>query len=246
MKIKQAALIATVLVIITGFTLISPIFFRARDNDSGQRVMLIFNVSQSAGAQEWCLSLSSLLEKYNIGASVFFTGKIAEQYPRCVSEFSDRVDIGSATYSRVDLTGIPDYAIKLQEVQQGKAVVDAAGNLFSGVFKAPFGATDQDIYSLLSRSGILADFSYKNQYNVYQNGQFIKYNASVYEGRDYPPDFFSQLPRTDNPLIIVFDNTYPVSGIEDFLSGLKIDKIKFLNASELTGLTLTGRGSKNG
>jgi hypothetical protein len=109
------------------------------------------------------------------------------------------------------------------------------------VFRAPFGATDQDIYSLLSRSGILADFSYNDQYNVYQNGQFVRYDAAVYEGRDYSPDYFLALPDISKPIIIFFDNRCPISSIETFISTLKKGNLEFVNASELAGFTLTDR-----
>ncbi|MFC1933422.1 hypothetical protein ACFLXU_07400 [Chloroflexota bacterium] len=114
------------------------------------------------------------------------------------------------------------------------------------IFRAPFGATDQNIYSLLSRSGILADFSYENQYNVYQDGQFVKYDAITYMARDYSPGFFSTLSQTSKPVIIVFDDSYSISDTEELISGLKKANVEFVNASELTGLTLTIRGGELG
>jgi len=241
LRLRHAAIIATVLVIVAGFAMISPLFLRPDRTEPKQRVMLSFSVSESNDAPQWCKNLSSILNNYNIGATVFVVGKVAEQYPQVVSYFGDRVDIGSQTYNNIDLTSIPDYSLKLQEVEEGKTAVDNAGNFYSRVFRAPFGATDQDIYSLLSRSGIMADFSYDNQYNLYQNGQFVRYDAAVYEGRDYSPDFFLTLPNIPKPLIIVFDNTYPISSIESFISGLKKGHLEFVNASQLAGFTLTDR-----
>jgi peptidoglycan/xylan/chitin deacetylase (PgdA/CDA1 family) len=242
MKLKHVAIIMTALVIVAGFAMISPLFLRIGNNESKQKVMLSFSVSESADVIDWCQNLSSLLDKYNMGASVFIVGKVAEQYPQVVSYFSDKVDIGSQTYSNLSLTGIPDYLLKLQEVKEGKMAVDLAGSLYSRIFRAPFGATDQNIYSLLSRSGILADFSYENQYNVYQDGQFVKYDAITYMARDYSPDFFLSLSKTTEPVIIVFDNSYPISDIEVLISMLQKADVEFVNASEFTGLTLTIRG----
>ena len=241
MKLKHAAMITTGVVIVAGFAMISPLFLRPGEAGVGKRVMLSFTVSESAGAVEWCRDLSLLLNRYNIGASVFIAGKVAEEYPEVVSCFGNRVDVGSQTYGNTDLTKIADYSLKLQEVKDGKTAVDDAGNLNTRIFRAPFGATDQDIYSLLSRSGILADFSYDSQYNVYRDGQFLKYDALVYAASEHPPDFFLSLPETSEPVIVVFDNGYPVSDIEAVISSLKKAGREFINASELTGLTLTTR-----
>lgn len=241
MKVKLVAAIITVLIIIVGFIMISPLILRPGNVETKQKVMLSFSVLQSDDAVEWCKNLSSILNAYDMSATVFVVGRVAEQYPQTVLSFSDKVDVGSETYSYRDLTNISDYSIKLEEVQKGKAAVDNAGHLDSRIFRAPYGATDQDIYSLLSRSGILADFSYKNQYNVYQNGQFIRFDATVFEGRDHSPDFLLTVNRTLQPLIVDFDNTYSTSTIESFLSRLKMGDLEFVNASELVGLALTQR-----
>ena len=233
---------ATALVIMAGLAMISPAFFRLNNIEPKQKVMLSFNVSESADIVQWCKDLSSLLNRHNLGASVFIVGKVAEQYPQVVSSFGDKVDIGSQTYSDLNLTDISDYSVKLQEVKDGKMAVDNAGNLNTRVFRAPLGATDGDIYSLLSRSGILADFSYETQYNVYKDGQFVKYDALVYEARNYSTDFFSTLSQATKPIIIVFDNGYPISDVEAVILGLKKADVEFVSASELTGLTLTTRG----
>jgi peptidoglycan/xylan/chitin deacetylase (PgdA/CDA1 family) len=245
-KLKHAAVIATMLVIIAGFVMISPLFLRHDQIEPKQRVMLSFSVSESADVSNWCQNLSSLLDTYNIGASVFVVGKVAKQYPQLVSYFGDKVDVGSQTYSNLNLTNIPDYSVKLQEVKEGKMAVDIAGNLYSRVFRAPFGDTDEDIYSLLSRSGILADFSYENQFNVYHDDRFVKYDAVTYMASDYSPGFFSTLPQTTKAVIIVFDNSYSISDIEVLISRLKKADVEFVNASELTGLTLTIRGGELG
>ena len=241
MKVKLVAAIITVLIIIVGFIMISPLILRPGNVEAKQKVMLSFSVLQSDDAVEWCKNLSSILNAYDMSATVFVVGRVAEQYPQTVLSFSDKVDIGSETYSYSNLTSISDYSIKLEEVRKGKAAVDNAGHLDSRIFRAPYGATDQDIYSLLSRSGILADFSYKNQYNVYQNGQFIRFDATVFEGRDHSPDFLLTVNRTLQPLIVDFDNTYSTSTIESFLSRLKTSDLEFVNASELVGLALTQR-----
>lgn len=239
MELKTAALIATVIVIIGGVVMISPLFF---SQDSGDRyVMLCFSVYQTGSVAEWCQNLSSVLGNYNLPATVFVDGKTAQDQPQTVACFNNRVDVGSRTYSNADLTNISDYTAKLREVQDGKFSVDYAGDLNSKAFQAPNGATDQDIYSLLNRTGILADFSYSDHYNVYQNGQFVRCEAYVYDGQSHGPDFFLAIPETVQPIIIQFNSTWAVSDIESFLSVLVSGDFDFVNASQLTGLALTDR-----
>lgn len=176
-----------------------------------------------------------------MGAVVFFVGKVAEQNPQAVTCFSNKVDIGSQTYNYVNLTSIYDYSLKLQEVQLGKAAVDSAGKLNSKIFQAPYGATDQDIYSILSRSGIIADFSYTSNFNVYQNGQFIKFNASIFKATDHSPNFYIQRAQISEPKIIEFDNTWSTPNINSFLDTLCTGNFEFINASDLTGFALTSK-----
>ncbi|MFC2071873.1 polysaccharide deacetylase family protein [Chloroflexota bacterium] len=244
MKIKHVGLITTTLVIIVGFAITSPLFSSHNETVAKQRVMLSFSISENNDVTTWCQSLASILNKNNIGASIFLVGKLAEQYPQVVSYFGDKVDMGSQTYSNLDLNEISDYSVKLQEVKDGKSAVDNAGNIDTRIFRAPFGATDQDIYSLLSRSGILVDFSYEEQFNIYRYGQFVKYDATTYDVRDYPPEFFSQLPETGKPAIIFIDNSYPISGIADLISTLERQGLELVNASELTGLSLSSYGGQ--
>jgi peptidoglycan/xylan/chitin deacetylase (PgdA/CDA1 family) len=230
-----------VLVIVAGFAMITPLFIRPEKAEPRQKVLLTFSVVDSPDAVAWCQNLASILYDHRIGAAVFFVGKLAEQYPQAIWDFNDKVDIGSQTYSGTDLTTISDYSVKLQEVQEGKMAVDDAGGLGSKLFRAPFGKTDQDVYSLLSRSGILADFSYKNQYHVYIDGKFLTFDLNIYQGRDYSPGYFSTLPMTVEPFIIDFDNSYSISSINAFFSGLDIDQFEFINASQLVGFSLTSR-----
>lgn len=222
--------------------MISPLFYHPAKPEPKQIVMLSFSISESSDVMDWCKNLAELLFHHGIGASVFMVGKVAEKYPDAISYFGDEVDIGSQTYSNINLTSISDYSVKLEEVKEGKKVVDNAGALYSRAFRAPFGATDQDIYSLLSRSGILADFSYENHYNVYQDGQFVKYDAITYMAQDCSPGIFSTLAYTTKPVIIFLNNSHSISEIELLISGLEEANVEFVNASKLTGLTLTVRG----
>lgn len=204
--------------------------------------MLSFSVSESNEIVDWCRNLSSILESHDISATVFIVGKVAEQHPECVFCFSSKVDIGSQTYSNLNLTSIADYGTQLEEVRKGKQAVDTAGNLYSRVFRAPNGDTDQNIYSLLSRNDILADFSYGAQYNVYLDNQFVKFEATVYDGTTCSANSILTLKKSSKPIIINFDSEYPTERISAFIGTLKTGQLDFVNASEMTGRNLTMRG----
>lgn len=242
----QAGTIATGIVILIGIAIILPVYFQKRPI-SQSAILLSFSIITENNVPKWCNELSSILGKYDLKAAVFITGKIAERNPGCVSTFSSTaVDIGSQTYNYVNLTSIPDYTIALEEVRKGKEVLDKTGNLNSRLFKAPYGSTDEDIYSFLTRSGIVADFSYPQHYNKYENGKFIKYELVAYEGNSNSSDQFDNIissNRTTIPVLVNFDNSAPPDQIDTFISKLKSmgDSIYFINASDLTGMNLTER-----
>ena len=242
MKLIIAAGFSTALIIAVGFFIISPMFYRTAKVETKQRIMLSFSVLESNEIVDWCKNLSSILKAYDISATIFIVGKVAEQNPECVSCFSSKIDIGSQTFSNLNLTSIPDYNIQLEEIRKGKLAVDAAGNLYSRVFRAPNKATDQNIYSLLSRNDILADFSYDYQYNVYLDTQFVKFDATVYDGTTCSANSVLTLKKNSQPIIIDFDSEYPTELIADFIASLKTGQLDFVNASEITGLNLTVRG----
>lgn len=238
MKLVHVGAISTGTVIILGIVMVVPAFFPPIQKSP---ILLTFNISDDQNLPTWCDQLSSVLKKYDTKAVVFVSGRIAQEYPQCVKNFSDKVDIGSSTFDYLQLTTIPDYSKQLDEIQKGKSAIDTVGKLNSKLFKAPYGSVDGNIYSLLTRSGILADFSYHDQYNKYYNGQFIKFDLVSYDGNKITSTFINGL-ESKGIISINFDNSTPVEKIDDFISKLDLGKIKFFNASDITGLDLTNRG----
>ncbi|UCC58539.1 MAG: polysaccharide deacetylase family protein [Candidatus Bathyarchaeum sp.] len=208
--------------------------------------MLSFDIRDTEDLVTWCSELASFLEEQNVKAAIFFPGKIAEENPECLAYFGEGIDIGSQTYNYVDLTSVSDFTVQLEEVRKGKEAVDNAGNLFSRVFRAPYGATDENIYYLLSQCGVIADFSYEQQYNLFQNGQFIKYNAITYEGSIDSVELILNKTRSTDLKIITFDSSRSVSQIVDVISRLKNGEVKFVSASDVAEVDLTGRGVSPG
>ncbi len=222
--------------------MVVPVFTHLQHSGYDLIVMLTFSIGDDDNLPDWCLDLSSVLKKHQVSATVFFSGRVADQYPECVKAFEKNIDIGSQTYNFVDLTSIPDYSSQLEEIREGKEAVDEAGLLSSRLFKAPFGLTDENIYSLLNRSSIIADFSYDRQYNKYHDGQFIRFDLVTYDGAAYSTDFLASINTTKTPVLINYDNNNSsIEKIDELIFKLKKDNIDFVNASELTGLILTVR-----
>jgi len=239
LKLAHAAILSTTLIIAFGILIVAPNFMRFNEVQK-LRIMLCVNIIDPANVSAWCSDLASFLKENGKSATIFFAGKIAETSPESVRGFSNSIDIGSETYNYVDLASLRNPSLQLEEVDKGKFAVDIAGNLSSKLFKAPFGSADKNIYSLLRTSGIVADFSYDSHYNVWVNVQFVRHGCSAYDGYEHSADFFMSLP-TEHPIILNFNNTLPVSRIVELVSQLKGYYVEFVNASQLTGLSLTGR-----
>jgi peptidoglycan/xylan/chitin deacetylase (PgdA/CDA1 family) len=247
LKVIQLGAISTGIVIVVGVVMVLPAF--TQENAPPElATMLFFSVNDGDDLSVWCAELSTMLEKRGIAATVFVPGHVAYAHPQCVTAFSgnDRIDIGSQTYNYANLASLTDYVQALQEVQKGKQVIDKVGDIDSRLFRAPSGSVDQNIYSMLSRSGILADFSYFDHYNRYYNEQFIRYNVTSYDGALHAPEFFFALDKADQPIIINFNSSTSVSQIDGFLSKITAGNpdsydLKFSNASDVTQTALTLR-----
>ena len=217
-------------------------YLNPNKNVTEPKLMLCFSILETDDVTEWCKELSSILENNSIEATIFFVGEVAEKNPECVTTFGENIDIGSQTYSYLDLTSISDYSELLEEVRKGKSCVDIAGNLESKSFRAPFGATDQNIYSLLSKNGIIADFSYEKQYNIFQNGQFIKIEIISFHWPEVPADLLIDRQKYTKPIIIHFNNSVPIFEIKNFVNQLETTYLEIVSGSNLVGKELTIRG----
>jgi peptidoglycan/xylan/chitin deacetylase (PgdA/CDA1 family) len=207
-----------------------------------QAVMLTFNIVNSSNMPRWCDELSSMLLEKHIHSTIFMTGAVADTYPSCVTSFSSDTDIGSSTYTYDNITSIPDYLAQLDSIKQGKKAIDRHGFMNSTLFRAPYGNVDGNIYSLLSRSQIIADFSYSDHYNLYTSGLSGK---TFYTFPLVTLNNLSELKELDanpnTPLMINFYNNEPIRSIEDFLNSTSRFQYQFQSASELTKIDLTAR-----
>ncbi|HLE35069.1 MAG TPA: polysaccharide deacetylase family protein [Nitrososphaerales archaeon] len=243
MKPVYLAIVATTLLIALGVSLVATVFLLPINGLAKQAAMLSFNINDETNMPYWCRELSSILTEQNVKATIFIAGRVAESHPECVQNLSSnaKLDIGSMTYSYVSILSIQDYAGQLSEVEKGKQAVDYAGNIFSRSFRAPHNSTDENIYSLLNRTGILADFSYQDHYNKYYGGYYIWFNVTSFDGAEHSAAFFHDMPVTDTPLVITFDNHDSIAEIREFVSQFRLNNVQLLNASDLTQMELTER-----
>lgn len=244
MKLTHLGAISTGIVILASIALVVPAL--TYKSVSTQKVMLSFIINENAddSLPSWCSGLYEFISENDLKATIFVTGKTADEYPQCLSIFSNQtnVDLGSRTYSYVDLKTVNDYSQALLEVKQGKMAVDNAGSVDSKLFKAPYGSTDENIYSLLNRSGVTADFSYQHQYNWHNNEQFIKFDLESYVWDEKPANFPKYRSERNIPIEVILDNSIPISEIERFVLELKSETdVELVNASELVNNDLTDR-----
>lgn len=230
---KIFAVIIGVLIISIGFLTV----FLYHYNQKPLTILLFFDIDNKQNLPQWCDDLEYSLKKQNIHATIFVTGKIAEEYPSCINNLVKQNDVGSLTYDYFNLTE-GDYATQLDEIKHGKDVIDEIGHVDSKLFKAPYGNTDDDTYDALNQSEIIADFSHNTQYYKFYNGAFLKFDDIAYDGALHTADFFQNL-STYEPVIVDFNNTIPVTNIDQFISQLKTGNILLQNASQLVGTDLT-------
>lgn len=237
-SIVAGGIVATVVVIVVGVLVSIQPFLQP---PKGPATLLVITIASNENMPRWCEDAAEILNEGRIDAVVFFSGKAAQENPECVTSFGEHIDIGSSTYGYEKLTDIADYSVQLNEVTSGKKAVDEAGNLDSRSFKAPYDATDENIYSLLSRSEIVADFSYRDRYHKFHEGQFIWFEITVIDLSSLNGTIRNlELPE-NGPIQVNIDNTVPIEDVESAILELKGKRADFVNASDLAGLELTIR-----
>ncbi|HEX7031571.1 MAG TPA: polysaccharide deacetylase family protein [Nitrososphaera sp.] len=208
-------------------------------------VLLSLDINSDQNTLQWCQGIAELLNENQLKAVVFIPGKVAEQYPDCVRAFNDNVDIGSSTYSFAKLSSERDYLEMLEDVRRGKAAVDSVAGIDSRLFSAPYGYTDENIYSLLSRNGIVADFSGSDSYNKYNGTHFISYELKTLDlSKSSVDEIESQIAKkVSDQIRITADNSVSVGKVTSLIARiLEKQEANFVNASDVTGMKLTVRG----
>ena len=236
MKLVYLGAISTGIVLILGMAMVVPAFmFPTSWEDGKLKVLIQIEIKENSNLPYWCADFGEKLDQDPIKLAVFLTGQIAESYPECIF-LVEGVDIGSQGYQYNHIPEISDYLKQLSQIQKGKRVIDAYGGFDSKIFKAPYGATDQNIYSLLSRSGIVADFSNEEQYNLYLDGQFVKNELLTIKNT-------IDLESKNGSKIVTFSfsNSESVISIFNTIDEIRKYDVQFVNPSDLYGKPLTNR-----
>jgi len=236
MKLVYLGAISTSIVLILGMAMVVPAFMFPTTTDSEKlKVLVQLEIKENSNLPYWCSDFREKLEQNPIKSVVFLTGKIAENYPECIF-LVEGVDIGSQGYQYRHIPEITDYLQQLSQIQNGKRAIEAYGGVDSKLFKAPYGETDQNIYSLLTRSGILGDFSSEEQYNLYLDGQFVKYELLTIE------NVIELESKNGNQIATFsFDNSKSVNSIFNTIDEIRRHDVQFVNPSDLYGKPLTTR-----
>lgn len=229
---KLTGAIITALVIVVGVVLIYPAL-RLDNHVVQNQVLLAFNIINSTNLPTWCDDLSKFLQDNSIHSTIFITGIMADTYPNCVTSLGNNNDVGSMTYSYDTITGM-NFTGQLKQIQDGKAAVDKQGKLNSTIFRAPNGIVDDKIYSLLTRSHILGDFSYNDHYNIYTDGLSGKiFYRFPMTSLDNISD--SKLSGVD-PKIPVMVNIYnydSIGKVQEFINSESKNPHQYVTTSEL-------------
>ena len=237
---KLTGAIITGIVVVIGGVLLYPALHLDKLNEKNM-VLLTFNIINSTNMPTWCNDLSKFLHENNIHSTIFITGIMADTYPNCVVSFSKDNDIGSMSNSYDAITSTSTHTDQLSNIREGKAAVDKQGKLNSTILKAPRGIVDKNIYSFLTQSHILSDFSYNDHYYVYTDGLSGKifYRFPITSGNISD----SKLSGRDEnvPVMVNFYNYDSVQKIQEFINSASKNPHRFVTASELTGMELTVR-----
>ncbi len=239
MKLIHFSGIATGLVLILGILMVLPPYLQ--ESQSTNPTLLSFSIVTDSNLPQWCHSLHDVLQQQNVKGIIFVSGVHASENPDCVKKLSNVIEIGSQSYHYSDISTISDYSLQLQEIKQGKETIDTIGGFDSKAFKAPYGGTDDNIYSILDRSKILVDFSPQNQYNKYHDGQYLWFEInSINVNQNNIQQIKKELSESKTiPVVLNLDNTIPTSNIDSLISALKPD-VSFVSASDLVGYDLMG------
>jgi peptidoglycan-N-acetylglucosamine deacetylase len=120
-------------------------------NTSKKQVIFTFDAgsgSQSLG------KILDLLEKYNLKASFFLTGKWIEQNSQNTKLIADKGhEIFNHTYSHPDLTKTIDTQIREELKKTDELVMKHAGKSTKPYFRPPYGARNQTVLKVAAEEG---------------------------------------------------------------------------------------------
>lgn len=231
-KLIIAGIIATSLTVMTGLIILLPVFLVPQHQTN---VLLTIDINTSESLTEIC-NFIPILQQNNIPITFFISGKDAEENKNCLSNLPKNIVVGSKTYDNIILPTIDDYSIQLDEVQRGKQTIDSITHTNTIFFRSPQGITDDNIYSLLSKNGILGDFSYSDHYNKYYKKKFLRFDISAYNGTKLSEQELYSIVMKSDTMWVYFSGEISVGHVLDMINVMKKQHVNFVSINEMTGL----------
>lgn len=107
------------------------------------------------GAEAECFEdLMSVLERANVNATFFVTGRFTQQHADCAAEITKHGhEIGNHTWSHLNLTEQSDDVVRDEILRAERAIVRVSGQSPRPRFRAPYSARDDRILKIAANLG---------------------------------------------------------------------------------------------
>jgi peptidoglycan/xylan/chitin deacetylase (PgdA/CDA1 family) len=134
-----------------------------RENSVEHQIALTFDVENDCGSQSYkgiqigLPKILHILKHYNIMATFFITGEVAELFPTIVQKLSEHYEIGCHGYHHESLQEINSDQKIL--IKTAKKIIEETINHEIWGFRAPFLHVSQELFDILAKVGFKYDSS---------------------------------------------------------------------------------------
>ncbi|MEK5232196.1 polysaccharide deacetylase family protein [Lysinibacillus sp. FSL K6-0232] len=180
-----------------------------------KRVALTFDDGPSAKVTPQILAI---LKKYNAKATFFMIGQNVASHQAVVQQvYQDGHEIGNHTWNHQNLVSLPMVAVKQQVAQTSNAIYAAIGQ-YPTVFRPPYGATNEQVRSIMTIPSIL-------------------WSIDTLDWKHHNPDKILAYVRAnvqDGSIILMHDiHQTTANGLENVLLYLQKQGYEFVTVSEI-------------
>lgn len=180
---------------------------------------------------EYTAEILDLLNEYDIKATFFVLGKLAEQYPDIVKrQVAEGHEIGNHTYSHINVHKSTRRQFE-EEFNKTQEIILSLTGINSKVFRPPYGNLDEKIVPVTSREDSkIVLWSQNKGHNDWSNPGVEKISNTI----------LSQAKNGD--IILLHDNVYhkeshTIEALKTILPELKKRGYNFVTVSELAKLS---------
>ncbi len=116
-----------------------------------KQVALTFD---AGGTGETMPQILQTLREHKVRATMFFTGRFAEQYPEGVKQAAaDGHELGNHTYSHIDSRKLTDKALRQELARTDKIIHDLTGLSTKPYWRPPFGGRNNHMLNIAASEG---------------------------------------------------------------------------------------------